>query len=172
MKTSDYKREYNKMVTAINRQLKRLEKADPESVALERYRNFFQRETSRKPDYNTIRAQYSKAKKVLTSGQLSVEAQRRSKANAIETLHRDGMTYINMVNFNSYIRFLDDARARGLATIYSSTQIIEAVHEAKSKGLTKEQILSNMDRWAKQIRYDKEGKVIEQIEPKKLKVKI
>lgn len=172
MKSEDYRKAYNKMVTDINRQIKRLEKADPESVSLERYRNYFQKVTTKNPNYRTMQKLYSKAKKVLTSGELSVEAQTRAKASAIRTLKEEGMTYINNRNFNSYIRFLEDARAKGLAALYSSAQIIEAVHEAKQQGLTKDQILNNIARWSKQIRYDKEGKVIEQIEPRKLKIKL
>lgn len=172
MKSEDYRREYNKMVTEINNQLRRLEKADPESVSLERHRNYFQKVTTKNPNYRTIQKLYSSAKRLLRSNELSVEWQDRSKAAAIRTLQDEGMTYINRKNFSSYMRFLDDARARGLASMYSSTQIIEAVHEARQRGLTKDQILANIDHWAKNIRYDREGKVIEQIEPKRLKVKI
>lgn len=172
MKSEDYRKAYNKMVTDINRQIRRLEKADPESVSLERYRNFFQKVTTKNPNYRTIQKLYSRAKKVLSSGELSVESQTRAKANAIQTLRDEGMTYINKSNFNSYIRFLEDARSKGLSALYSSSQIIEAVHEAKKQGLTKDQILANIDRWSRQVKYDKEGKVIEQIEPRKLKIKL
>lgn len=172
MKSEDYRKAYNQMVTEINRQIRKLEKADPESVSLERYRNYFQKVTTRNPNYRTIQKLYSTAKRVLKSGELSIEAQARSKASAIQTLREEGIDYINSRNFNSYIRFLDDARARGLSALYSSTQIIEAVHEARQQGLTKEQILNNMDRWAKQVKRDKEGKLIEQIEPKRLRIKI
>lgn len=172
MKSEDYRKKYNEMVTDINRQLKLLEKADPESISLERYRNYFRKVTTKNPNYRKIQTLYSKAKKLLSSKELSLESQERAKANAIKTLQLEGIDYINKRNFNSYMRFLDDARARGLATLYSSTQIIEAVHEANKQGLTKEQILSNIERWSKQVKYDKEGKVIEQIEPRKLKIKL
>ena len=172
MKSEDYREKYNEMVTEINRQLKLLEKADPESVSLERYRKYFRKVTTKKPNYRKIQTMYSRAKKLLASNELSLDSQERAKANAIKTLQLEGIDYINKRNFNSYMRFLDDARARGLATLYSSTQIIEAIHEANKQGLTKEQILSNIDRWSKQVKYDKEGKVIEQIEPRKLKIKL
>ena len=172
MKSEDYRRKYNEMVTEINRQLKLLEKADPDSISLERYRNYFRKSTAKNPNFRKIQTLYSRAKKLLSSNELSLESQERSKANAIRTLHLEGIDYVNKRNFNSYMRFLDDARARGLATLYSSTQIIEAIHEANRHGLTKEQILANIDRWSKQVKYDKEGKVIEQIEPRKLKIKL
>ena len=172
MKSEDYRREYNKMVTEINKQIRKLEKADPESISLERYRNYFQKVTTKNPNYRTMQKLYSKAKKLLTSNELSVDWQERSKAATIKTLNDEGMTYINRKNFSSYMRFLDDARARGLAALYSSTQIIEAVHEAKSQGMTDSQIKSNIEYWSNQMKRDKEGKVIEQIEPKKLRIKL
>lgn len=171
MNRNDYKNQYNQMVKEINRQIRRLEKADPESVTLERYRNYYQPVTSKNPDYRMIRKLYSSAKKLLSSNELSLESQARAKANAIETLHREGMDYINKRNFNSYMRFMEDARSRGLASLYSSTQIIEAIHEAKSKGLTDSQIKANIKRWSNQMKRDREGRIIEQIEPKKLKIR-
>ena len=69
------------------------------------------------------------------------------------------------------MRFLDDARAKGLGALYSSTQLIEAIQEAKQKGLTKAQIKKNIERWAKNVDRDKEGKIVEVVTPKKLKVR-
>ena len=68
---------------------------------------------------------------------------------ALDTLHREGYDYINRRNFNSFMRFLDDARAKGLGALYSSTQLIDKIHEMKSRGLTKKQILKNIDRWSR-----------------------
>ena len=172
MNAEDYRKEYNRMVREISRQISKLEKIDPESVALERYRNYFQPVTTRNPNYRTMQKLYSAAKSVIRSNQLSPESQERSKANAIETLHREGYDYINKRNFNSYMRFLDDARARGLGSLYSSTQIIEAIREAKEKGLSKSQILNNIKHWSEEMKRDSEGRIIEQIEPKRLKVKL
>lgn len=91
---------------------------------------------------------------------------------ALDTLHREGYDYINRRNFNSFMRFLDDARAKGLGALYSSTQLIDKIKEMKDRRLTKSQILKNIDRWSRQnVKRDKEGKVIEQIKPKKLYIR-
>ena len=171
MTKNDYKAKYNDMVKEINKQIRKLEKADPESVALERYRNYYKPVTSKDPNYNTIRKLYKSARDLLKSNELSLESQDRAVANAIETFHREGRTYINKRNFNSFMRFLDDARARGIASLYSSTQIIDAIQEAKEKGLSDDQIKANIQRWSKNIKRDKEGRIIEQLEPRKLKVR-
>ena len=116
---------------------------------------------------------YKKAKDVLESGQLSLEGHERSVSSTIETLRNDlSLDYINRRNFNSFMRFLDDARARGLGSVYSSEQLLDAINEAKRKGLTKAQIRANMDRWAKKVvRLDKEGKQVEIISPPEIKVR-
>ena len=70
------------------------------------------------------------------------------------------------------MRFLDDARARGLGSIYSSEQLIKAVNEAKRKGLTKAQVEANIERWAKKVvKFDSEGKQVEVVSPPEIKVR-
>lgn len=171
MKAEDYRRQYNIMVTDINKKLKALAKNDPESITLERYRNVFRKVSTKKPNFNTIRKMYTSAKNLLESGALSLEAQERSIANAIDTLHREGYEFINRSNFNSFMRFLDDARARGLGSLYSSTQLLETFNEAKKKGLTKAQILKNIERWTAEANRDSNGKLIEVDNKVKLKIK-
>lgn len=162
--------EYNQAVKEINKAIRKLSKHDPDSVTLDRYRGYFKPVTSKRPDYEEVRKMYKQAKELLESGSLSIEGHERSIANAIETLHRDGYEFINRRNFNSFMRFLDDARARGLGSLYSSEQILEAVHRAKQKGLTESEIRKNIDRWSDQISMDNEGRVIEVKKPKQLRV--
>jgi len=169
--SSKLQAEYNMNVGKIQKALKALEKADPESVTLDRYKGFFRKSTSKQPNYNTIRAMNKKAKEVLNSGVLSLEGHERSIANAIETLHSEGYEFINRKNFNSFMRFLDDARARGLGSLYSSEQILEAINNAKNKGLSEGEIKKNIERWSKQMGTDTSGKVIEVSNPKPLTVK-
>ena len=165
---------YNDMVDRINYALQSLEQSDPDAVSLERWRGYFVKEDPNATlDSRTLTAMARQAKRLLESGQLSIEAQERSVASTIETLKNDlDLDFINRRNFNSFMRFLDDARARGLGTIYDSEQLLNAIHEAKQKGLTKAQIRANMDRWAKKaVKLDKNGKQIEIIEPPKITIR-
>lgn len=164
------KAKYNEAVKEINRQIKALAKVDPDSVALERYRNYFRPVTSKRPDYKTVQGMYKRAQQVLDSGVLSLEGHERSIANAIETLHKEGYGYINRDNFNSFMRFLDDTMARGLGSLYSSEQLIEVIKEAKDKGLSDEEISKNIRRWSRQLGTDKDGRTIEVENPKPLKL--
>lgn len=161
--------EYNYYVKMINKNLSKLAKEMPESRALERYRGEFQPITTPDPNKRVLNKLLKTARTVYKSGVISLSNERRSVALAIDTLKEQGINYVNKRNFKSFFNFLDDARARGLGALYSSTQLIEAVKQAKDKGLSKAQIQANIDYWAnKNIRYDKDGKIIEPDEYKPL----
>lgn len=165
-------REFNQNVREINRNLAEIEKVSPDSVALDRHRGEFWEINDPNYNYNKLRELNKNAKALLRSGEITVEGHERSIALAIQKLHKKGYTYINRRNFNSFMRFLDDARAKGLGALYSSTQLIGRIKEMKNRSLTKGEILANIDRWAKKnVKRDKKGKVIEQVKPKRLYIK-
>ena len=165
-------REFNRNVREINQNLEELEKKVPDSPALERHKGEFYEISDPNYNYNALRRLNKNAKQLLKSGAVSVEGQERAMSIALETLHKDGYTYINRRNFNAFMRFLDDARAKGLGSLYSSEQLIDKIKEMKDRRLTKGEILANINRWAKKnVKRDKNGKVIEQVKPKKLYIK-
>lgn len=165
-------RDFNRNVRQINQNLEELERKTPDSIALERYKGEFYEINDPDYNYNALRRMNKRAKEILKSGVTSVEGQERSMSLALDTLHREGYDYINRRNFNSFMRFLDDARAKGLGALYSSEQIIEKIKEMKDRRLTKGQILKNIDRWSRQnVKRDREGKVVEQVKPKKLYIR-
>ena len=167
----DKVKEFNQMAKLINKNLSKLAKEMPESRALERYRGEFQPITSKNPNKQVVNKLYKSAKNVLKMGVTDIDSERRSVALAIDTLKRSGIDYVNKRNFKSFFNFLDDTRARGLGALYSSTQLIEAFKEAKDKGLSKKEIMANIDYWSnKNIKYDDEGMIIEPDEYKPLKV--
>ena len=156
----------------IEANLDQIRKHDPDSVILEKWNKYYQPITSENPNYNAVRTALKDIKQLYDSGATSLETSERSIANTIDTLRRKGYGYVNRRNFNSFMRFLDDARSRGLGSLYSSTQLIDLIKEAKDKKLTDAQILANINKWARQtVKYDKEGKVIEVENPRKLYVR-
>lgn len=163
--------EHNYYVKLLNNQLKKLQQKVPESQVLLRYKEEFQPITSEHPNKRKVAQALSKLKKIYKSKELSVKTQERTISAALKTLREDfGIDYVNRKNFNLFFTFLDDARARGLARLYSSTQIIEAVNQARQKGLSKADILANMDYWAKtKLKYNKKGELIEPNEYQPLK---
>ena len=170
-KFKDKKSEYNYYAKMINKNLTKLAKEIPDSRALERYRGEFQPITSDNPNKRVLAKLLKRARDVYKSGATSIKAERRTKALAIDTLKSRGIDYVNNKNFNSFYKFLDYARACGLGSLYSSTQLIEAIKQAKDKGLSKSDIQANIDYWAsEELKYDKEGMLIEPDEYKALKV--
>lgn len=154
--------EHNYYVKMINKNLSKLAKEMPESKALERYSGEFQPITTQNPNKRVLAKALKQVKAVYKSGVTSLSHQKRTMNLAIQTLKEQGIDYVDRRNFNSFFTFLDDARARGLGSIYSSTQLIEGIKATKDKGLTKSQILANIDYWAqKYVKYDEEGKIIE-----------
>ena len=163
--------EYNYYAKLINRNLKKLSKEFPESRALERYRGEFEPITTPNANKRVVSKLLKKAKDLWSSGATSVKSEKRAVALAIDTLKSRGIDYVNKRNFKYFYRFLDDARARGLGSLYSSTQLIEAIKEAKDKGLSKADIKANIEYWArKELKYDKEGRLIEPNSYQSLKV--
>ena len=165
--------EYNEYVRKINQDLSELQHYDPDAVSLERWvGEFSELDPTKKWNANAVRKMKAQAKSLYESGQLSLDVEQRSKATAIQTLREEyGYDFINGRNFSAFMHFLDDARARGLASIYSSEQMIEAYQQMREKGLSRKQIIENINRWAnKAIRYDKEGKLIERENTPPLKV--
>ena len=163
--------EYNYYAKMINKNLSKLAKEMPDSRALERYRGEFEPITSDNPNKRMVSKLAKQARDIYKSGVTSLASERRSVALAIDTLKRNGIDYVNKKNFKSFFNFLDDARARGLGALYSSTQLIEAFKEAKKKKLTKKQILANIDYWSnKYIKYDEDGLIEEPDAVKPIKV--
>ena len=52
-------------------------------------------------------------------------------------------------NLDALTTFLEDARQRHLSAIYSSDQIVEVFKRAEKRGLTREQVLGNIEYWVK-----------------------
>ena len=168
--TESIRKEYNRMVGTISKQIKALEKADADTPALSRWRNYFKKVTTPNPNRRTITKLRNQARNLIDSGQLSLESQERSIANAIQKLHDDGYDFIDRSNFNYFFQFVDDARARGLGSLYSSEQLIDAIKSAVDQGLSDDTIRKNIEKWAEKVPKDKSGKVIEVQNPKPLKV--
>lgn len=163
---------YNSLVKKLRSKLNAIEEYDPDSVVMERYRSAHRTlaEGVRYLD-RTVTKAINKISELLDSDRLSLDTYKRSKALGIEKLQKAGLDYINERNFNSFMRFLNDAQARGLGTVFSSDTIVDKIKEAKNMGLTKAQINENIRRWEKQyIKRDKEGKIIEVVNPPEMKV--
>lgn len=146
---------YSKLSSRVRYKIKTLENRFIETRSTQRYGGQFLglREREREGYDNTEKAlkiMIKQMKQILASGELSIVTERRQRASAIKTFHNMGFTFVNDSNIGEMFQFLDDARARGLATMYGSDQLIEVFDRMKKQKMTNEQIKGNIDYWSKQ----------------------
>ena len=148
-KSKSLRQQYIQESKYIRRRLSDIEKRMPDSMIVQRYKNEFPGVKDLGPTSDAgFRMALKEIRKLRESGQLSVSSQRRSKAGAIATLNARGYTFVNDENFDPLFRFLDDARARGLTSIYGYTQLLTAFDRAVKRGLTEDEIKGNIEYWA------------------------
>lgn len=170
---------YSYLAGRVRRQISKLRERMPEAVSLERYseKEFPKlREMKIQPSDRALKAAIRQAEKLLSSGELTLRRQRRSVATAIKTLNERGYTYVNQQNFGYFMEFLDDARARGLASIYGYQYLLDTFNRAKKRGLSDDEIRGNIDYWAEQAdkqraMAEKKGIALDEFEAKRLYIR-
>lgn len=170
---------YSYLAGRVRRQISKLRKRMPEAVSLERYseKEFPKlREMKIQPSDRALKAAIRQAEKLLSSGELTLRRQRRSVATAIKTLNERGYTYVNQQNFGYFMDFLDDARARGLSSIYGYQYLLDTFNRAKKRGLSDDEIRGNIAYWAEQAdkqraMAEKKGIALDEFEAKRLYIR-
>lgn len=176
---SKIRQRYSYLAGRVRRQISKLRERMPEAVSLERYseKEFPKlREMKIQPSDRALKAAIRQAEKLLSSGELTLRRQRRSVATAIKTLNERGYTYVNQQNFGYFMDFLDDARARGLASIYGYQYLLDTFNRAKKRGLSDDEIRGNIAYWAEQAdkqraMAEKKGIALDDIEAKRLYIR-
>ena len=176
---SKIRQRYAYLAGRVRRQISKLRERMPEAVSLERYteKEFPKlREMKIQPSDRALKAAIRQAEKLLSSGELTLRRQRRSVATAIKTLNERGYTYVNQQNFGYFMDFLDDARARGLASIYGYQYLLDTFNRAKKRGLSDDEIRGNIAYWAEQAdkqraMAEKKGIALDDIEAKRLYIR-
>ena len=174
---SKIRQRYAYLAGRVRRQMRELEKRMPEAVSMERYRGEFPKlKDMGKVSESALKLGIKEAEKLLKSGELSLRSQRRSMNTAIKTLNERGYNYVNQQNFGYFMDFLDDARARGLASIYGYQYLLDTFNRAKKRGLSDAEIRGNIAYWAEQAdkqkaMAEKKGIPLDEIEAKRLYVR-
>lgn len=94
-----------------------------------------------------IAMRYSRLTKYLAQGTSTERGFRSSLEQTVDRLNEHGYDFINTDNVIAFYRFMEDARQRGLDTIFGSEQLVQAFNRANKRKLTREQIIANMDYW-------------------------
>ena len=174
---SKIRQQYSQIASQVRRRLKLLQERMPEAVSVQRYRGEFPKlKELGKVSESALKQGIKEAKKILKSGELSLRANKRSQNTAIKTLNERGYNYINQDNFGYFMNFLDDARARGLASIYGYQYLLDTFNRAKKRGLSDDEIRGNIQYWAEQADRQKalamkKGIPLEEVEGKRLYVR-
>lgn len=168
---------YSYLSGIIRRKLRNLEARMPESVMLERYSGEFRplKELGNVSD-RALKRGIQEAERLLASKELSLKNRKRAMGAAIKTLNSRGYDYINAGNFRYFFDFLEDARSRGLASIYGYQYLLDTFNRAKQRGLSDEEIKGNIAYWSEQyekrkLKADKLGIPEDMIDNPKLYVK-
>lgn len=174
---SKIRQTYSKLASQIRRKAKILEQRMPEAVSVQRYRGEFPKlRDLGNVSESALRRGIKEAERLLKSNELSLRANKRSQATAIQTLNERGYNYINNQNFGYFMNFLDDARARGLASIYGYQYLLDTFNRAKKRGLSDDEIRGNIQYWANQADRQKaiamkKGIPLEELEGKRLYIR-
>lgn len=174
---SKIRQKYSKLASQIRRKAKILEQRMPEAVSVQRYRGEFPKlRDLGNVSESALQRGIKEAERLLKSNELSLRANKRSQATAIQTLNERGYNYINNQNFGYFMNFLDDARARGLASIYGYQYLLDTFNRAKKRGLSDDEIRGNIQYWANQADRQKaiamkKGIPLEELEGKRLYIR-
>lgn len=174
---SKIRQKYSKLASQIRRKARILEQRMPEAVSVQRYRGEFPKlRDLGNVSESALRRGIKEAERLLQSNELSLRANKRSQATAIQTLNERGYNYINNQNFGYFMNFLDDARARGLASIYGYQYLLDTFNRAKKRGLSDDEIRGNIQYWANQADRQKaiamkKGIPLDELEGKRLYIR-
>lgn len=97
-----------------------------------------------------IAMRFSKLTRYLAGGTSTEIGFRSSLDRTVERLQKHGYDFINTKNVIDFYRFMEDARTRGVETIYGSEQMVELFQRSSRRKLSRDQILANMDHWREQ----------------------
>lgn len=157
MSRNKIRAEYSQLASKIRRKLKKLEERMPESIMLERYSGEFPTLKELGPvSDKALQRGIKEAKRLLATKELSLRTRKRAMGAAIKTLNARGYDYINAGNFRYFFDFLEDARSRGLASIYGYQYLLDTFNRAKQRGLSDDEIKGNIAYWAEQYEARKE----------------
>lgn len=142
-------KEYNKYVTSINKQLKELEEAIPDSVAISRYKGEYRKigkvgNISRK---DMIKL-HSSARELAESGRLDISNQERALLETINTFNSWGYKSVNRSNINEVLTYLESLRQKGLVSVGGSGQKFKELKRLyKNNKITDDNLKEMLSRW-------------------------
>lgn len=148
------RKQYAKLSYVARQRVKSLSAKFPGYADVENYysktREYAPLRSLRDETDKQIAIRFSQLTRYLAGGTSTEIGFSSSIESTVKRLNFHGFKYINTENVIYFYRFMEDARARGVETIFGSEQMVDLFERAHKRGLSHEQILANMDRWREQ----------------------
>lgn len=152
MDRSELRTQYAKLSYVARQRIKGLAAQFPGYADVENYgskmREYAPLRSLKGESDQQIAMRYSQLTRYLAQGTSTERGFRSSLEQTVERLNEHGYDYITTENVIAFYRFMEDARQRGVEDIYGSEQMVELFERAHKRGLSRSQIIANMEYWS------------------------
>lgn len=147
---SETRKEYTRLRDILNKRIKRIQESD---FANQGIAGKFPGGLPKLADIAPEDLPYllQQAATALNSNSGSLKGLQQRKRSAIESFRERGYTQINETNFTEFVKFLDDAKERGLDKIYGSDYIVNMYEDVQAIGISPDEIMKDFNWWAANI---------------------
>lgn len=143
------RKQYVKQSYVARQRYKKLAAEFPNSeIVMRRKGDFLPLKQMKGISKSALAKELSDVTRFLAASSSRAEEYKQVRSETVETFHKHGYEDVTEKNLDPLIQFLEDARQRHLATIYGSEQLVEVFNRAQKRGLTREQLLGNIEYWA------------------------
>lgn len=154
MSTKELRRLYSKQAYVARQRLGKIEQAfgSKAEIVQRRQGDFKPLKQMGEMTRQQIANELSSVQKFLASGSSRVKEYGQVRQDIVRSFQENGYEFVNESNLDDLYQFMEDARARHLGSMYGSDQLIDTWHRAQKRGMTKEQLLGNIEYWAEKPR--------------------
>lgn len=146
---AELKTQYVKQAYVARKRMEQLQKQYPGSEVVQRRQGDFKPLRQMKGiSKSDLAKELSDVTRFLSSSSSRADEYAQVRSDTVATFQRHGYEDVTEKNLDPLIQFLEDARQRHLATIYGSEQLVEVFNRAQKRGLSREQLLGNIEYWA------------------------
>lgn len=146
---AELKQQYVKQSYEARKRYKMLQAQYPNSEVVQRRQGDFKPLKQMKGiSKSDLAKELSDVTRFLSSSSSRVDEYAEVRAQTVKSFHDNSYEYVTEKNLDPMIQFLEDARQRHLAAIYDSKRLVEVFNRAVKRGLTREQVLGNIEYWA------------------------
>jgi len=146
---AELKQQYVKQSYEARRRYKQLQAKYPGSEIVQRRQGDFKPLRQMKGiTKKELAMELSDVTRFLSSGSSRVDEYADVRKQTIKSFHDNEYKFVTEKNLDPMMQFLEDARQKHLAAIYDSKRLVVVFTRAVKRGLTREQVLGNIEYWA------------------------